>query len=505
MADEPVEPELRTFDGEALLAEDEEAGPASARYRIDRRPIGLVLISRLKNQLRLAFFFAVFAWLLGLTPPEGLTHAGWSTVVVFGLCATLWATNALPMAITSLLAIALVPMLGILDARHTYAYFGSKVVFFILGAFMLAAALIATGLSARLATLFIRRFGRTPRQLVISLFFLCATASTLMSIHAVAAMVFPIAWDIAKALKLKRPGSQLGRALFFALMWGCIIGGSLTVLGGGRGPLAIGLLEEATGEASSIGFVEYITYTAPLVAVMLLAGAFALYKLFEPEVGSTQDALDVLEIKLRSMGKMLPREQVTGLVVIATVVLWALAGDSYGLANIAICSMAALFALGTLSWQDVQRHVNWGIVVMYGGAICLGGVMETTGAAEWITQTLLADMALAPQTLMLALALIAAVLTEFMSNSAVVAMMMPPALSLAASWGIDPRAMTMVIVIPSNFAFMFPISTPVTGIAWSAGFFTPRLAGATGVMMHLVGWLAMALLIYGYWPAIGLL
>ncbi|MDP6946538.1 MAG: hypothetical protein QF464_20485, partial [Myxococcota bacterium] len=70
---------------------------------------------------------------------------------------------------------------------------------------------------------------------------------------------------------------------------------------------------------------------------------------------------------------------------------------------------------------------------------------------------------------------------------------------------IDPRAMTMAVVLPSNFAFMFPISTPVTGIAWSAGFFTPQLVARTGLGLHLLAWGAMGLLIFGYWPAIGLI
>jgi sodium-dependent dicarboxylate transporter 2/3/5 len=65
--------------------------------------------------------------------------------------------------------------------------------------------------------------------------------------------------------------------------------------------------------------------------------------------------------------------------------------------------------------------------------------------------------------------------------------------------------MAMAVVLPSNFAFMFPISTPVTGIAWSAGFFTPQLVARTGFGLHLAAWATMALLIFVYWPAIGLI
>jgi len=474
-------------------------------FEIDRRPLAIVLFSRLKRQFWITLFFLMFALALNLSPPSGLSLEGWSALCIFGLCGLLWATSTLPLAVTSLLAIALVPMLGILGARETYAYFGSKVVFFILGAFMLAAALIATGLSQRFATLFVRRFGGTPQRLIIAVFALCASASTLMSGHAVAVMVYPIVRDIDRALKLQPKSSNMGRALYFALMWGCIIGGSLTVLGGGRAPLAIGILEEASNDSVSIGFVEYMRYSWPMVLALVLGALVFLKANFIPEIQSTQIAQRELEKRLHGMGKITPKEIVVGLVVIITIILWALAGDSHGLANIAICSIAALFAVGALDWEAIQSHVNWGIVVMYGGAICLGGVMEQTGAATWLTQGILAESAGDGRMIMLGFALIGAVLTEFMSNSAVVAMLLPPALSFAAAQGIDLRVMTMVVVLPSNFAFMFPISTPVTGIAWSAGFFTPQLVARTGLALHVLAWSAMAFLIYIYWPAIGLI
>jgi sodium-dependent dicarboxylate transporter 2/3/5 len=477
----------------------------NGHFEIDRRPLVVVLFSRLKRQFWIAVFFALFAVALDLQPPAGLSPQGWSAVCIFGLCGLLWATSALPLAVTSLLAMALVPMLNILDARETYAYFGSKVVFFILGAFMLAAALIATGLSQRFATLFVRRFGGTPRRLIMAVFALCAAASTVMSGHAVAVMVFPIVRDIDRALNLQRSTSMMGRGLYFALMWGCVIGGSLTVLGGGRAPLAIGILEEASSERFSIGFLEYIHYSWPMVLILAVAAGAFLRTRFVPEIQSTKVAQAELERRLHSMGKITPKEIVVGLVVVITIVLWALAGDSHGLANIAICSIAALFAVGALDWEAIQSHVNWGIVVMYGGAICLGGVMEQTGAAAWLMEQLLADSATSAGVTMLGFAVVAAILTEFMSNSAVVAMLLPPALSFAGAQDIDLRAMTMAVVLPSNFAFMFPISTPVTGIAWSAGFFTPKMVARAGLLLHLIAWSAMALLIFVYWPAIGLL
>lgn len=487
------------------MTHDSEGSTPGPRFEIDRRPLGWVVLSRLKRQILLLVLFCAFLWLRALTPPDGLDETAWSALSIFSFCGALWATGALPPAITSLLAMALIPMFGVMSAGETYAFFGSKVVFFILGAFMLSAAMMATGLSRRIASVFVRRFGATPRRLILSVFLLCASAATLMSGHAVAAMVFPIVTDLTRALKLEKGRSHMGQALFFAMAWGCIIGGSLTVLGGGRGPLAIGLLEEATGEAFTITFAGFMAYSWPLVLAMLLFAGWQLHSRFKPEVESTGAALAALEEQIHEMGKLSPRELVVGVVLVVTVALWAFAGDSLGLANIAIVSMGALFSLGALQWREIEAHVNWGIVVMYGGAIGLGSVMERSGAAQWLTDQVLSGTSLGPGGLMMGLAIASAILTEFMSNSAVVAMLMPPALAFAESQGVNLAAITMVVVLPSNFAYIFPIATPVTGLAWSSGFLESRTVARNGVVLHLVSWLVMAALIFSYWPSVGLL
>jgi sodium-dependent dicarboxylate transporter 2/3/5 len=417
----------------------------------------------------------------------------------------LWATALLPLAITSLLAMSLVPLLGVMSASQAYGYFGSKVVFFMLGALMLSAAMIRSGLSTRLATAVIRRFGATPRRLVMAIFLLCAGGSMVMNEHAVAVMVLPIVVDTARALDLKPLRSALGRALCFALAWGCIIGGSLTVLGGSRGPLAIGILEEATHQATTISFLDYIAFGAPMVLLMLVVGALLLRFRFEPEVTDTAGAIANLARRSQALGKISPRELVVALIMTVTVVAWATLGDEVGLDTIAIFAMAALFALRAVTWAEVESEVSWGVVLMYGGAISLAAAMSETGAALWLAEQVFSGAARSPTALLLVVALLSAVLTEFMSNAAVVAMLLPPVFSLAEGWGVDLRAATMAVVLPSNFAFMMPIATPATALAWSAGYYTPREVARTGVLMNLAGFGSMLVLVLFWWPLLGIL
>ncbi len=479
--------------------------PDNRRFEIDRRPITVVLLARIWKQLLLLGLIGLLVVLLQLTAPTGLSPQGYKALIIFAFCAILWATSLLPLAITSLFAMALLPLAGVMSAQETYSYFGSRVVFFLMGALMLSAAMIATGISKRFATVVVRRFGATPGRLVTSVFLLCAFGSSMMSAHAVGVMVLPIVVDITRALGLRPLRSNLGKALCFSLAWGCVIGGSLTVLGGARGPLAIGIVEEFSGGAQTIGFVQYMLYGLPMVVGMLLVTLFTLKVVFPPEISDTRGALKVLESNLEQMGKVTARELVVGVIMVATVLMWAFAGDTLGLDTIAIIAMSALFLLRAVTWREVQEEVNWGLILMYGGAICLSAAMAHTGAALWLTELVFADGVSSPQMLLIVIALASALLTEFMSNSAVVAMLLPPTLSLAQANGIDLAAAAMTVVLPSNFAFMFPISTPVTALAWSVGFYTPRQVAVTGAALHAVGFGFMVILITLYWPAVGLI
>ncbi len=482
------------------------AGPP--RVIIDRRPLPIVVLSRFRGQFWAVVLVGFFAVALGLAPPEGLTPAGWRSLCLFALCVVFWVTQLLPLPMTGLLAIGLIPLLGILPASQAYGYFGSRAVFFILGAFILGAAIVASGLSARLTLWALRRFGRSPRTLVGAVYGTCALASCVMSAHAVAAMVYPLAWDVARSLRLRPRHSPLGKALFYALAWGCITGGTATVLGGARAPLAIGILEETLPGHPSIDFARYTALALPLVVGLALGGWVLLRRLLPADGVDMTPARRLVEERAHDLGRVRLREVLTGAVVVATIVAWAWRGDSWGMASIALMSTAVLFVLGLVSWKEVEQHVHWGVFLLYGGAITLGSAMAHTGAAGWAADHLLGGWRHDPRALLVAVGALTAVLTEFMSNSAVVATLMPVVLSLAQQHGLDPRLATMAVVLPSSLAFALPMGTPATAVAWSSGFLPARQAVRLGLALDVVGVALLAVLVYGYWPllrSVGLL
>lgn len=451
------------------------------------------------------FVFAIAALAYGLISsipaPAGTQPEAMKAVAIFTVCIFFYITNVIPLMITSLMAVILFPLAGVLDSKTTFALFGNQVVFFILGAFILASPFMRSGLSKRIALAVLRRFAGSPRLLLLGILLFPAFLSFWMSEHAVAAMMFPIVMNIADCLGLTPQNSRFGKAMFLIMASGCIIGGITTFLGGGRAPLAVGILREATGQ--TVDFIPWALAALPTTLPLLGVAYLVFLYLYPPEIGDLEHVQEMLEQSRRELGPMSAREIAVGLLMLGTIVCWMFYGHAFGLANIAIIAVIIAFALRLTDWKQVEEDVNWGIFLMYGGAICLGYAMEITGGAEWLAHNTLGAFVNSPVLLIGAISLLAITLTELISNSAVVALLMPVALSMGRDLGIDPRIMTMVVAIPSGLAFMLPMGTPATAIAFSSGFLTTRDTARTGLILFPIGWLIFNVSIYWIWPWLG--
>ena len=476
--------------------------PSRAEILIDTRPLWRILAERTYRPIVLAVGLAAYLAIRAMPAPEGLSPAGQKALAIFVLCLVYWVTSVLPLMATSLLAMVLLPTTGVMSAKETYALFGNEAVFFILGAFILAAALIKCGLSSRVAIAILRRFGHTPRTLLLSLFLMNAFMSFFMSEHAVAAMTFPITLEIARVLRLPRQGSNYGRALFLAMAWGTQIGGIATLLGGGRAPLAIGMLRETTGQSYS--FAQWTLAAWPIVAILLVAGWQVIVRFFPVDIDSVRAADVVIAEKMLRMGRPSAREKSIGLVMATTLVAWIVGGEDFGLANIALGGVVLIFLLRLLTWPDLERYVNWGVLLMYGGAIALGSALTRSGASDWIASVTVSRWAQSPFQVLALISATGILLTEAMSHSAVVALLMPVALGIAQQFGIDPRIMAPAVALPAGLAFTLPVGTPGNAIAYSSGYLRLRDMLVPGFVLVAIAWLAFNLTAVYYWPLIGL-
>ncbi len=470
-------------------------------FVVDTRPLWILVLQRMKQPVLLMIGVGLYVAVRTLLVATDLSPEGHRALAVFALCVFYWVFDVLPLMITSILAIILLPLTGVLPAKEAYALFGSEAVFFILGAFILAAAMMKSGLSGRLALVILSRFGHDPVALLRGIFILNATMSFFMSEHAVAAMTFPILVEITAALHLPASRANYGRSLFLAMAWGSTIGGVATLLGGARAPLALGILREVTGESYS--FAEWAALNIPLTLSLSVAAWFILRTFFPigtPDVSKAEQAVDE---KLMKIGRMTLQERIIAVVMLGTIATWIFFGEHFGLANIALAAVVLLFALGAVEWRDVEGYVNWGLILMYGGAISLGSALHKSGAAEWLADHTISSWASGPVSVVLMITTAAVMLTEMMSNSAAVAILMPLSIAVAAQFDLDPKMMAPLVAVPAGLSFILPIGTPANAMAYSSGYLRVRDLILPGLLLHGIALVIFNCLVWFYWPLFG--
>src|SRR5688572_20295535 len=190
------------------------------QVKIDTRPLPIVIISRWWRFPVFALLNFSLYYFYHQQPPAGLSENGFRVLLVFLACVFLWVTQLLPLPITGLFALVAPSLLGVIELRRAFAFFGDPAVFFILGVFILAAALYKSGLSTRMALHLLKSGSKSPKRLVFQVMLTSALLSFMMSEHAVAAMMFPLVVIISKRLSVTPEGSSYSRVLFLAMAWG---------------------------------------------------------------------------------------------------------------------------------------------------------------------------------------------------------------------------------------------------------------------------------------------
>jgi len=271
-----------------------------------------------------------------------------------------------------------------------------------------------------------------------------------------------------------------------------------TLLGGARGPLAIAILEKSTGQ--TISFSKYILFTIPIVLLISLLASLVLIKI-TPKNIQIKACKSEIEGKVNKLGKLSRKEKKVLLVMIPTLLAWIFFSNTIGIAGIALASTVALFVFNAVKWSEVERDVNWGVILMYGGAISLGYTLYECGVSNWLIQLSLGGFNNTTVILLL-MTIIVVLLTESMSNTAVVAFLLPVALSVALSLNMNPIIIVLIVTIPAGIAFMMPMSTPAVAMMLSTGYLELKDTIKYGSILTITGIALTFLSAILYWPLI---
>jgi len=437
------------------------------------------------------FFFIVlafsFAFLSYLLPPQnGLSHEGQVMIGILFMAAVLWVTEPIPLAATGLLIMILPSLLGVMSAVDVFSAFGNQSVFFLIGAFVLAAAVEKHGLHKRIALRFLSYFESNPRIFTLGIMSSCAFLSFIMPEHGVAALFLPIVAAILIGMKIVPKESNFGKISMLGMAYGCSIGSLGTLIGGARNPLTIGVLADM---GINITFFDWMIYSMPIVFIALPVVWFILQLVFPMDIKDITTARKTIENQVAQMGKMSINEMIVLSILILTIVLWIFFSSPryLGLAVIALLGSILLFFTRSITWEDVEKRVPWGIILMYGGAITLGIGIQKTGAGGWIAH-LLFNLVGGNYYLALFVLIVSTILlTNVMSNIGAVAILLPIGLGVAAETpGISPVFASMTIALTGGLAFMLVIATPGNAIAYSSGYFSTRDLLKAGFIVNII-------------------
>jgi sodium-dependent dicarboxylate transporter 2/3/5 len=450
-----------------------------------------LFFKRLKTRKNRDIFFIILAFsilaIFYLAPnPDNLTHEGQVMIGILIMAAILWITEPIPLAVTGLLIMIMQPILHVLTPTEVFSSFGNQAVFFLIGAFIIAAAIEKHGLHRRIALRFLSQFDENPRMFTLGIMVSCAFLSFVMPEHGVAALFLPIVASILIAMKVVPKQSNFGKISMLAVAYGCSIGSLGTLIGGARNPLTVGILSEELG--ITVTFIDWMIYSMPIVIISLPLVWIVLQFSFPIELKDITSAKKEIKNQVLKAGRISRKEMLVLFILALTVFMWVFFSHSvyFGLAVIAIFGAFLLFLTGCINWKDVENRVPWGIILLYGGAITLGIGIQQTGAGEWIANQLFQSAGINIYFVIITIIILTVLLTNIMSNIGAVALLLPIGIAVAPELNVNPLFISMLIALSGGLAFMLVISTPGNAITYSSGYFSTRDLFKAGVLANII-------------------
>ncbi|HSF93724.1 MAG TPA: DASS family sodium-coupled anion symporter [Thermohalobaculum sp.] len=423
-------------------------------------------------------------------PPAGIPHAAWVTAGVTLCMALWWVTEALPLAATALVPVAVLPLLGVMPLERVAGAYGNPLIFLFLGGFLIARAMEATGLHRRVAMAIIRRAGRDPRAVIGA--FMAATAflSLWISNTAAAMVMAPVAASVAASREDRSDG--FAPALLLGTAFAATIGGMGSIIGTPPNALFAGYMREAHGV--EIGFAGWMAVGLPVVAVLLPLAWVMLTRV------SFRIAPGGLAPVAAPPGPASPAERRVAMVAGAAALGWILRpavqhyvpGLALSDAGIAVAAGLALFAVPSgeggrlLSWPQAAE-LRWDVLILFGGGLALAAAIADSGLAAWIGGAAERLHGLPAALLIAGVAVVIVYLGELASNTAMAAIFLPIAGAAALGLGMDPVAFTLPVALAASIGFMLPVATPPNAIVLAHPSVTAGAMLRAGAPLDLIG------------------
>ena len=365
----------------------------------------------------------------------------------------------IPLGLTATICALGLTLTGVLDASTTFAQYVNSNVILCVGMFVVGQALFETGMANKIGGI-VTKFARTERTLIIAIMVIVGVMSGFLSNTGTAAVLIPVVCGIADESGYSR--SRLLMPLVFA----AALGGNLSIIGAPGNLMGVNALQEM---GLSTSFFMYAPVGVPMLILGIIYFVFLGYR-FLPDGTATGGAAVEAQKDFSNVPKW---KQVISLVVLIVVIIAMIFEEEIGISiQISSCIGAAFLVLtGVLSEKEALQSIDLKVVLLFGGSLSLAKALDTTGAGNLIADKIVGLLGANPNPIILLLVIfiVTCALTNFMSNTATTALMIPIAVSLANNLGADPRAVVIATVIAGSCAYATPIGMPANTMVVGLG------------------------------------
>ena len=439
-------------------------------------------------------------------PPDTLTDAAWHTAAMGMLMAVWWATEAVPIAVTSLLPLVFFPILGIADIRDTAAPFANKVIYLFLGGFMVALAMQRWNLHRRIALNILQIAGGNGASLVGGFMLVSSLLSMWIMNTSTAMMLLPIAVSIVVVIQNSVDGldeqakKDFQSAMLLGVAYAASIGGMATIIGTAPNVVMVAYMLERYG--TEIDFASWMMVGLPLSIVMLpIAWVLLTRFVFKVNFKTSYEGRALLRQMKDDLGPITVPEKRVAIIVFTLALSWILRPlltklpglEALDDSSIAMAGGIALFLLPSgdkedpmlIRWNYIEK-LPWAVLLLFGGGLTLATAVDDTNLAKWLGSNLHEVGMLPLALLVLIIAAMIIFLTELTSNVATTLTFMPVVGAIALEAGYDPIVLLVPVTLAASCAFMLPVATPPNAIVFGSGLLTiPEMVRA-GIVLNLI-------------------
>ena len=380
--------------------------------------------------------------------------------LLFAIVMFMW--EKIPLGLTSMIVCVGLVVTGVLEWQTAFAGFIDSNVILFVAMFIVGGALFETGMANKIGGI-VTHFAKTERQLIVAIMVIVGVMSGFLSNTGTAAILIPVVIGIAA-----KSGYSRSR-LLMPLVFAAAMGGNLTLIGAPGNMIAQSGME---GIGLKFGFFDYAKVGVPILIVGIIYFAFIGYKFLPNKEGSDEGIFD----ESKDFSHVPKWKQYLSLVILLLTLVGMIFEEQLGIKLCVIGCMGALALMitGVISEKDALASIDLKTIFLFGGTLSLAAALEQTGAGELIAEKVIGMLGdnPSPYVLTFVIFMLCCVMTNFMSNTATTALMVPIGISIAQGMGADPRAVLMACVIGGSCAYATPIGMPANTMVLGAGGYT---------------------------------